>query len=134
MGSKGPYILLGRLLIPGLNLIIQSQAVKWATVGLLLGPDGAGRRSERPAGGPKQADSLGYIGGSILSSGCRNCGRPWCIITFKASVCVVNWLDLELYEPPALCHSTHRVCKASCGVLPHFRLGLAKWKRPLSSR
>jgi hypothetical protein len=35
MGRKGPYLLSGEILIPGL---VQSQAVNWATVGLLADP------------------------------------------------------------------------------------------------
>ena len=38
MGPKGPYLLSGEILIPGLNRPVQSQAVNWATAGLLAGP------------------------------------------------------------------------------------------------
>ena len=38
MGSKGPYSLPGEILIPGLNRPVQSQAVNWATAGLLADP------------------------------------------------------------------------------------------------
>ena len=38
MGPKGPYLLPGEILIPGLNRPLQSQAVNWATAGLLAGP------------------------------------------------------------------------------------------------
>jgi hypothetical protein len=55
------------ILVPGFNLIAQSQAGSWATAGLLAGPAVlAGIPSGR-----KQAASSGYIGGSILRSGCR---------------------------------------------------------------
>ncbi len=65
MGHKGPYILLGRLLIPGLNLIVQSQAVNWATVGLLAGPPAvlAGIPS-----GPAQTEHLGPLTGPVGGS------------------------------------------------------------------
>ena len=35
MGTKGPYLLPGEILIPGFNRPLQSQAVNWATAGLL---------------------------------------------------------------------------------------------------
>jgi hypothetical protein len=38
MGPNGPYLLSGEILIPGLNRPVQSQAVNWATAGLLAGP------------------------------------------------------------------------------------------------
>ena len=38
MGTKGPYLLSGEILIPGLNRPLQSRAVNWATAGLLAGP------------------------------------------------------------------------------------------------
>jgi len=38
MGPKGPYLLSGEILIPGLNRPVQSRAVNWATAGLLAGP------------------------------------------------------------------------------------------------
>ena len=63
----------------------------------------------------------------ILSSGCRNCGRPWCISMVMVSSERARYKLArlgEVYVPPALCHSTHRVCKA-CGVLPHSHPGLA---------
>ena len=37
-GPKGPYLLPGKMLIPGFNRPVQSQAVNWATAGLLAGP------------------------------------------------------------------------------------------------
>ncbi len=49
MGSKGPYLLPGEILIPGCNRPLQSQAVNWATAGLLAGPWRAGGHFQRPS-------------------------------------------------------------------------------------
>ncbi len=38
MGSKGPYLLPGEILMPGFNRPVQSHAVNWATAGLLADP------------------------------------------------------------------------------------------------
>ncbi len=54
MGSKGPYLLPGEILIPGFNRPVQSQAVNWATAGLLADPPRfwpafpAARRRQQP--------------------------------------------------------------------------------------
>ena len=53
MVPKGPYLLSGKILIPGLNRPVQSQAVNsvlnWATAGLLAGPLAAGGHFQRPS-------------------------------------------------------------------------------------
>jgi len=49
MGPKGPYLLPGEILIPGFNRPVQSQAVNWATAGLLAGPLAAGGHFQRPS-------------------------------------------------------------------------------------
>jgi hypothetical protein len=77
MGRKGPYLLLGEMLIPGFNRPVQSQAVNWATAGLLADPGGAGRRSQRPdsEGGSSRRPHRG----SIPSSACPPFGRRLCV-------------------------------------------------------
>jgi hypothetical protein len=49
MGPKGPYLLPGEILIPGFNRPVQSQAVNWATAGLLAGPLATGGHFQRPS-------------------------------------------------------------------------------------
>ncbi len=81
-GSKGPYLLSGEILIPGLNRPVQSPAVNWATAGLLVDHRSAVLAGVAEEGGgqrPQGGSSRRPHRGGVQTPACPRFGRRLCI-------------------------------------------------------
>ncbi len=118
MGRKGPYLLLGEILIPGFNRPVQSQAVNWATQWHCRASGGPPAVLAGVPGGPKAAAAAGHIEAASRAQHSPLSAVDYVFImdASERARSLGHWHREGLFQSPAFSHSTHDVCRSSCAV------------------